>query len=184
MTFFTASDGIVNENLSSNFATEVTLPEACCFYGFQIAVENIHSETYLLLIDMFIKDPTKKMHLLQAIETVPLRPTESTVGSQVVRHYHCQLCQTHGCIRHRQTHLLFRVFLCHLLAQETWPDARTQFSNELISRDEGLHCNFACLLYSKLVNRLPELRIVEIIRSAIKLGWSLLLAPSPLNCLE
>jgi hypothetical protein len=126
LTFFTASDGIVNENLSSNFATEVTLPEACWFYGFQIAVENIHSESYLLLIDMFIKDPTKKMHLLQAIETVPLCPTESTVGSQVVRHYHCQLCQAHGCIRRRRTHLLFRVFLCHLLAQETWPDARTQ----------------------------------------------------------
>ena len=71
LTFFTASDGIVNENLSSNFATEVTLPEACWFYGFQIAVENIHSESYLLLIDMFIKDPTKKMHLLRAIETVP-----------------------------------------------------------------------------------------------------------------
>ncbi len=70
-TFFAASDGIINKNLSSNFATEVTLPEARCFYGFQIAVKNIHSETYSLLIDTYVKDPTKKMHLLWAIKTVP-----------------------------------------------------------------------------------------------------------------
>jgi len=69
--FFAASDGIVNENLSSNFATEVTSPEARCFYGFQIAIENIHSKTYSLLIDMYIKDPAKKEHLLRVIETVP-----------------------------------------------------------------------------------------------------------------
>ena len=71
LTFFAASNGIVNKNLSNNFATKVTLPEARCFYGFQIAVENIHSKTYSLLIDTYVKDPTKKMHLLQAIEAVP-----------------------------------------------------------------------------------------------------------------
>ena len=71
LAFFAASDGIVNENLSSNFATEVTLPEARCFYGFQIAVKNIYSKTYSLLIDTYIKYPTKKMHLLRAIETAP-----------------------------------------------------------------------------------------------------------------
>jgi ribonucleotide reductase beta subunit family protein with ferritin-like domain len=71
LAFFAASDGTVNENLSSNFATKVTSPEARCFYGFQIAVENIHSETYSLLIDTYVKDPTKKMHLLRAIKTVP-----------------------------------------------------------------------------------------------------------------
>ena len=71
LAFFAASDGIVNKNLSSNFATEIMLPEAQCFYGFQIAVENIHSKTYSLLIDTYIKDPTKKMHLLRAIETIP-----------------------------------------------------------------------------------------------------------------
>ena len=71
LAFFAASDGIINDNLSSNFATEVTLPEAQCFYGFQIAVKNIHNITYSLLIDTYIKDSTKKMHLLRAIETVP-----------------------------------------------------------------------------------------------------------------
>ncbi len=71
LAFFAASDGIVNENLSGNFATEITSPEARCFYGFQIAVENIHSETYSLLIDTYIKDQNKKLHLLRAIETLP-----------------------------------------------------------------------------------------------------------------
>jgi hypothetical protein len=71
LAFFAASDGIINENLSGNFATEITSPEAQCFYGFQIAVENIHSETYSLLIDTYIKDPTKKLLLLRAIETMP-----------------------------------------------------------------------------------------------------------------
>merc|ERR1712137_264029 len=71
LAFFAASDGIVNENLASNFATEVTIPEARCFYGFQIAVENIHSETYSLLIDTYIKDIEQKHYLLSAIETVP-----------------------------------------------------------------------------------------------------------------
>ncbi len=71
LAFFAASDGIVNENLSSNFITEVTSPEAQCFYGFQIAVKNIQSKTYSLLIETYVKDPAKKMHLLQAIETVP-----------------------------------------------------------------------------------------------------------------
>jgi ribonucleoside-diphosphate reductase subunit M2 len=71
LAFFAASAGIANENLSSNFTTEVTVPEARCFYGFQIAVENIHSETYSLLIDTYIKDPKEKLHLLHAIKTVP-----------------------------------------------------------------------------------------------------------------
>jgi ribonucleotide reductase beta subunit family protein with ferritin-like domain len=71
LAFFAASDIIVNENLSSNFATEIMPPEARCFYGFQIAIKNIHSETYSLLIDTYVKDPAKKLHLLQAIETVP-----------------------------------------------------------------------------------------------------------------
>ncbi len=71
LAFFAVSDGIVNENLSSNFATEVTSPSARCFYGFQIAVENIHSETYSLLIDTYVKDPKKKMHILRTIKTVP-----------------------------------------------------------------------------------------------------------------
>jgi len=101
LAFFAASDGIVNENLSSNFATEVTSPEARCFYSFQIAIKYIQSKTYSLLINTYIKDPAEKRHLLRAIKTVP-------------------------CVIHcRQRHLLLGVFLCHLLVEKTWPDARS-----------------------------------------------------------
>jgi ribonucleotide reductase beta subunit family protein with ferritin-like domain len=84
LAFFAASDGIVNENLSSNFVTKVTSPEARCFYGFQIAIENIHSETYSLLIDTYVKDPTTEMHLLQAIKTVPCNPTVASFAKCMI----------------------------------------------------------------------------------------------------
>ena len=167
LAFFAASDGIVNENLSSNFATEVTSPEARCFYGFQIAVENIHSETYSLLIDTYIKDPAKKEHLLRAIETVPcvqrkaqwaLKWCDATSASFA----ECMIAfaSVEG--------IFFSGSFCAIF----WLKKRGLmpglcFSNELISRDEGLHCDFVCLLYSKLINRLPESRIVEIISSAV-----------------
>ena len=167
LAFFAASDGIVNENLSSNFATEVTSPEARCFYGFQIAVENIHSETYSLLIDTYIKDPAKKEHLLRAIETVPcvqrkaqwaLKWCDATSASFA----ECMIAfaAVEG--------IFFSGSFCAIF----WLKKRGLmpglcFSNELISRDEGLHCDFVCLLYSKLINRLPESRIVEIISSAV-----------------
>jgi ribonucleoside-diphosphate reductase subunit M2 len=146
LAFFAASDGIVNENLSSNFATEVTSPEARCFYGFQIAVENIHSETYSLLIDTYVKDPTKKMHLLQAIETVPcvqqkaqwaLRWCDSAAASFAERMI--AFAAVEG--------IFFLGSFCAIF----WLKKRGLmpglcFSNELISRDKGLHCDFACLL--------------------------------------
>ena len=167
LAFFAASDGIVNENLSSNFATEVTVPEARCFYGFQIAVENIHSETYSLLIDTYIKDPDEKIHLLHAIETIPCvqrkarwalnwcNPTNVSFAERMVA-----FAAVEG--------IFFSGSFCAIF----WLKKRglmpgLSFSNELISRDEGLHCNFACLLYSKLLNRLPETRIIEIINSAV-----------------
>jgi len=169
LAFFVASDGIVNENLSSNFATEVTLPEARCFYGFQIAIENIHSETYSLLFDMYVKDPTKKTHLVQAIETIPcvlrkaqwaLRWCDSATASFAERMV--AFAAVEG--------IFFSGSFCAIF----WLKKRGLmpglcFSNELISRDEGLHCDFACLLYSKLINKLPESRIIEIVISAVKI---------------
>jgi ribonucleoside-diphosphate reductase subunit M2 len=124
LAFFAASDGIINENLSSNFATEVTSPEARCFYGFQIAVENIHSETFSLLIDTYIKNPTKKMHLLRAIETVPcvqrkaqwaLRWCDSTTASFA----ECMI--TFAAV---EVIFFFGLLLCHLLVEKARPDAR------------------------------------------------------------
>jgi len=169
LTFFTASNGIVNESLSSNFATKVTSPEARCFYGFQIAVENINSETYSLLIDTYVKDPTKKMHLLRAIETVPcvqrkaqwaLRWCDSTAASFAERMI--AFAAVEGTFFSGSFCAIF-----WLIKRGLMPGLC--FSNELISRDEGLHCDFACLLYSKLINKLPESRIVEIVSSAVKI---------------
>jgi ribonucleotide reductase beta subunit family protein with ferritin-like domain len=169
LAFFAASDGIVNENLSSNFATEITSPEARCFYGCQIAVENIHSETYSLLIDTYVKDPAKKLQLLQAIETVPcvqrkaqwaLKWCDPAVASFVERMI--AFAAVKG--------IFFLGSFCAIF----WLKKRGLmpglcFSNELIIRHEGMHCDFACLLYSKLINKLPTARITGIICSAVEI---------------
>eukprot|EP00537_Pseudo-nitzschia_pungens_P002574 CAMPEP_0172355838 /NCGR_PEP_ID=MMETSP1060-20121228/228_1 /TAXON_ID=37318 /ORGANISM="Pseudo-nitzschia pungens, Strain cf. cingulata" /LENGTH=410 /DNA_ID=CAMNT_0013075693 /DNA_START=57 /DNA_END=1289 /DNA_ORIENTATION=+ len=167
LAFFAASDGIVNENLAQNFMTELQSPEGRCFYGFQIAVENIHSETYSLLIDTYIKDNNEKMHLLHAIDTVPcvqkkaqwaLQWCDSNMASFAER---CvAFCVVEG--------IFFSGSFCAIF----WLKKRglmpgLAFSNELISRDEGLHCDFACMLYNKLVNKLSPERIVEIVTDAV-----------------
>ena len=169
LAFFAASDGIVNENLAGNFATEVQSAEARCFYGFQIAVENIHSETYSLLIDTYIKDQTEKMHLLHAIETVP--------SVQKKAEWALKWCDANNA-SFAERMIAFAavegVFFSGSFCAIFWLKKRGLmpglcFSNELISRDEGLHCDFACLLYKKLVNKLPESRIVEIITDAVEI---------------
>src|SRR6056300_1554244 len=169
LAFFAASDGIVNENLSGNFATEVQSPEARFFYGFQIAVENIHSETYSLLIDTYIKDEKKKMHLLHAIETVP--------SVQKKAKWALKWCDANNA-SFAERMIAFAavegIFFSGSFCAIFWLKKRGLmpglcFSNELISRDEGMHCDFACLLYKKLVNKLPESRIVEIITDAVEI---------------
>ena len=169
LAFFAASDGIVNENLCGNFATEVQSAEARCFYGFQIAVENIHSETYSLLIDTYIKDQTDKMHLLNAIETVPCVQKKANWALQWCDSRHASFAER--CIAFAAVEgIFFSGSFCAIF----WLKKRGLmpglcFSNELISRDEGLHCDFACLLYSKLVNQVPESRIVEIVTNAVEI---------------
>ena len=169
LAFFAASDGIVNENLSGNFATEVQSAEARCFYGFQIAVENIHSETYSLLIDTYIKDQKEKMHLLHAIETVPC--------VQKKANWALKWCDSNNA-SFAERMIAFAavegIFFSGSFCAIFWLKKRGLmpglcFSNELISRDEGMHCDFACLLYSKMVNKLPESRIVEIITNAVEI---------------
>jgi ribonucleoside-diphosphate reductase subunit M2 len=169
LAFFAASDGIVNENLAGNFATEVTVPEARCFYGFQIAVENIHSETYSLLIDTYVRDPTEKNHLLNAIETVPCVRKKANWALQWCEPDNASFAER--CVAFAAVEgIFFSGSFCSVF----WLKKRglmpgLAFSNELISRDEGLHCDFACLIYSKLVNKLPESRIVEIITNAVEI---------------
>jgi ribonucleoside-diphosphate reductase subunit M2 len=163
LAFFAASDGIVNENLAQNFSNEIQIPEARCFYGFQIAIENIHSEVYSLLIDTYIRDEAQKTHLLRAIETVPCvnkkanwalkwcDPEVASFSERLVA-----FAAVEG--------IFFSGSFCAIF----WLKKRglmpgLTFSNELISRDEGLHCDFACLLYSKLANPLPPSCVIEII---------------------
>jgi len=165
LAFFAASDGIVNENLAINFMQEVQMPEARCFYGFQIMMENIHSETYSLLIDTYIKDPKEKDYLFNALETVPAVQRKGQwaltwINSENFAERLIAFAAVEG--------IFFSGSFCSIF----WLKKRglmpgLTFSNELISRDEGLHCDFACLLYSYLENKLPEERVQAIIRDAV-----------------
>jgi ribonucleoside-diphosphate reductase subunit M2 len=169
LAFFAASDGIVNENLAANFATEIQSPEARCFYGFQIAVENIHSETYSLLIDTYIRDNKQKTHLLNAIDTVECVQKKANWALQWCDRDHSSFAER--CIAFAAVEgIFFSGSFCAIF----WLKKRGLmpglcFSNELISRDEGLHCDFACMIYNKLVNKLPESRIIEIITNAVEI---------------
>lgn len=167
LAFFAASDGIVNENLTTNFSTEIQIPEARFFYGFQIAIENIHSEMYSLLIDSYIKDTREKTRLLNAIETIPCVTKKAE--------WALKWCNTQSA-SFAERLIAFAVvegiFFSGSFASIFWLKKRGKmhglcFSNELISRDEGLHTDFACLLYTKVVNKLPTERIREIVCEAV-----------------
>eukprot|EP00854_Cymbomonas_tetramitiformis_P020431 gene20431-24472_t len=147
LAFFAASDGIVLENLGVRFMKEVQVPEARAFYGFQIAIENIHSEMYSLLIESFIKDKAQKQHLFRAIQTIPCVQKKADwamkwIGSDST---FAERLLGFACVEG----IFFSGSFCSIY----WLKKRglmpgLTFSNELISRDEGLHCDFACLLYS------------------------------------
>lgn len=166
LAFFAASDGIVNENLAINFLQEVQYPEARCFYGFQIMIENIHSEMYSLLIDTYVKDPTEKDYLLRAIETIPCVTKKAKWALRWI---------TKGSFAERLIAFaaVEGIFFSGSFCSIFWLKKRglmpgLTFSNELISRDEGLHCDFACLLYANhLQNKLSEETVKEIIVDAV-----------------
>lgn len=167
LAFFAASDGIVLENLAERFMSDVKIPEARCFYGFQIAMENIHSETYSMLIETYIRDTEEKRHLFEAVESIPcirrkaewamrwIRSSESFAERLVA------FAAVEG--------IFFSGSFCAIF----WLKKRglmpgLTFSNELISRDEGLHTDFACLLYERhLVRKLSDERVYEIIGDAV-----------------
>ena len=169
LAFFAASDGIVNENLAQNFSNEVQSAEARCFYGFQIAIDNIHSEVYSLLIDTYVKDVAQKNKLLNAIETVPCVKKKANWALKW-----CSRDVASFAERIVAFAAVEGIFFSGSFCAIFWLKKRGKmpglsFSNELISRDEGMHCDFACLLYSKLVNRLPQSRIYEIIGNAVEI---------------
>ncbi len=165
LAFFAASDGIVNENLAINFLQEVQIPEARCFYGFQVAIENIHSETYSLLIDTYIKDAAEKHKLFHAIETVPAVKQKAEWALRWINH---------GTFAERLIAFaaVEGIFFSGSFCAIFWLKKRglmpgLSFSNELISRDEGLHCDFACLLYSMLQQKLEPTHVQRVITDAV-----------------
>jgi len=166
LAFFAASDGIVNENLAENFVAEVQYTEAKFFYGFQIAIENIHSETYSLLIDTYIKDNVEKDRLLHAIDTMDLVQKKANWALRWIEN---------GGFAERLIAFaaVEGIFFSGSFCSIFWLKKRglmpgLSFSNELISRDEGLHCDFACLLYNNhLVKKLSKDTVVEIIKDAV-----------------
>lgn len=168
LAFFAASDGIVNENLAENFVKEVQYTEAKFFYGFQIAIENIHSETYSLLIDTYIKDDAEKRYLFNAMETVPCVKKKADWALKWI---------TNGSFAERLVSFaaVEGIFFSGSFCSIFWLKKRglmpgLSFSNELISRDEGLHCDFACLLYSKhLITKLPKETVQKIITDAVEI---------------
>jgi len=167
LAFFAASDGIVNENLAVNFMSEVQLPEARCFYGFQIMMENIHSETYALLIDTYIKDAKEKDRLFHAIDTVPAVKKKAEWALRWIEN---------GSFAERLVAFaaVEGIFFSGSFCSIFWLKKRglmpgLTFSNELISRDEGLHCEFACLLYSMLKNKLSQEQVASIIAHAVEI---------------
>jgi len=166
LAFFAASDGIVNENLAENFVAEVQYTEAKFFYGFQIAVENIHSETYSLLIDTYIKNPQERHILFNAIDTLACVKKKADWALKWID-------QGNFAERLVAFAAVEGIFFSGSFCAIFWLKKRglmpgLSFSNELISRDEGLHCDFACLLYTRhLKNQLPEKRVQEIIMDAV-----------------
>ena len=166
LAFFAASDGIVLENLGLRFMKDVQLPEARAFYAFQLAIENIHSETYGLLIDTYIKDSVKKRHLFRAIHNVPTVARKAQWALKWIESSECfaERLVAFACVEG----IFFSGSFCAIF----WLKKRglmrgLTFSNELISRDEGLHCDFACLLYSLLKHPLDPARLQEIVKDAV-----------------
>ncbi|KAI9849562.1 MAG: Ribonucleotide-diphosphate reductase (RNR), small subunit [Thelocarpon superellum] len=179
LAFFAASDGIVNENLVERFSGEVQIPEARCFYGFQIMMENIHSETYSLLIDTYIKEQKQRTYLFDAIDTIPcirkkadwairwIQDKDSTFAQRLVA-----FAAVEG------------IFFSGSFASIFWLKKRglmpgLTFSNELISRDEGLHTDFACLLFSHLRNRPSKEAVEKVITEAVTIEQEFLVEALP-----
>lgn len=168
LAFFAASDGIVNENLAENFLSEVQYTEAKFFYGFQVAIENIHSETYSLLIDTYIKDTAEKNHLFNAFETLDCVKKKADWALRWI---------DKGSFAERLVAFaaVEGIFFSGSFCSIFWLKKRglmpgLSFSNELISRDEGLHCDFACLLYNNhLNNKLSKEDVKKIILDAVEI---------------
>jgi ribonucleoside-diphosphate reductase subunit M2 len=181
LAFFAASDGIVNENLVERFMQEVQVPEARCFYGFQIAIENIHSEMYSLLIDTYIKDPVQREHLFNAVETVPAVRRKADWALNWISSDNASYAER--IIAYASVE---GIFFSGSFAAIFWLKKRglmpgLTFSNELISRDEGLHTDFACLMFHHLLHKPSEERVKEIVCEAVVIETEFLTEALPVD---
>ena len=180
LAFFAASDGIVNENLAENFVAEVQYTEAKFFYGFQIMMENIHSETYSLLIDTYIQDHAEKNHLFNAIETLDCVQKKAKWALRWID-------EASFAERLIAFAAVEGIFFSGSFCSIFWLKKRglmpgLTFSNELISRDEGMHCDFACLLYNNHIEqKLPDGTIQRIIGDAVEIEKEFVSDALPVN---
>lgn len=180
LAFFSASDGIVNENLAIRFYNEIQIPEARSFYGFQIAMENIHAETYGLLIDTYIKDAAEKDYLFKAIDNIPCIQKKADWafkwlnGNQDFALRLIAFAAIEG--------IFFSGSFCSIF----WLKKRglmpgLTFSNELISRDEGLHTDFACLLYKYIENKPEASMVYDLIKEAVEFEQAFITEALPVS---
>ena len=177
LAFFAASDGIVNENLAVNFMREVQIPEARCFYGFQIMMENIHAETYSLLLQTYVKDPKERDFLFQAVDTIPSVTRKAQWALRWIEN---------GTFAERLVAFMAveGIFFSGSFCSIFWLKKRglmpgLSFSNELISRDEGMHCEMACMLYGMLQEKLSEEQVRKIIMDAVAIEQEFVSASLP-----
>ncbi|XP_015119510.1 ribonucleoside-diphosphate reductase subunit M2 B [Diachasma alloeum] len=187
LAFFAASDGIVNENLVERFSQEVQVTEARCFYGFQVAMENIHSEMYSLLIETYISNPQEKQYLFNAIENLPCVAKKANWALNWIVNETATFAE-----RLIAFAAVEGIFFSGSFAAIFWLKKRglmpgLTFSNELISRDEGLHCDFACLLFKHIVQKPSKERVISIITDAVHIEQEFLTDALPvamigMNC--
>lgn len=183
LAFFAASDGIVNENLVLNFMSEIKVPEALAFYSFQNAIETVHSETYSLLIDTYIKDEVEKSRLLNAVETIPCITKKANWAIKWIENKEDSFATrlvAFACVE--------GIFFSGAFCSIYWLKERgvmhgLTFSNELISRDESLHTEFAILLYSHIKNRLSEEEVHNIINDAVEIEKEFIIDSLPCRLL-
>jgi len=167
LAFFAASDGVVTENLAARFMNDVQISEVRAFYGFQIAIENIHSEMYSLLIQTYIKDDDEKRRLFEATTNYPCITKKFNWAKKWLDDKRSSFAKRLVAFAVVEGIFFSSSFACIYWIKKRGLMPGLTFSNELISRDEALHTEFAVLLYSKLVRKLPKKKIVEIITEAV-----------------
>lgn len=179
LAFFAASDGIVNENLGSRFMTEVMIPEARAFYGFQIAMEQVHSEVYSLMIDTYVKDEEEKDKLYNAVQYFPAIKEKAEWALRWIENKEAPFAQRLVAFALVEG-LFFSASFCAIFwLRERGLLPGLSFANQLISRDEGLHTEFACLLYSMIQNRLSKDTVEAMVREAVDIEMEFIIESIP-----